>query len=369
MLSAEKPYNYQRMTTYFLGFISFVIIVYILSALRSVLIPFTIAIFLTFLFHPITLYLRQYKIPKWFSLILIIIGIIGVYYLLAQLLILNVQTFISKADFYNRSTNNLLKEILQPFGLSTKEFYDLFQLKMSRFDYSHIFDHLVKTGLFSSLFYILTAILEDVILTLIFWIFMTLGKNNFENKIISAFTTSGELINKNISEIDNQVQQYIFIKTVMSVIMGVLVGITLWLFNVDFATFWGILNFILNFIPSIGPMIATLLPILFGFVQHGVTLNMIIMAVLLNVVHISIGSFVDPHYTGKRMDLSPVFVLFSLIFWGWIWGITGMFLAVPIASIIKIIFSNIDILKPISILLGNSKENSSLVSSIMKLRK
>ena len=75
------------------------------------------------------------------------------------------------------------------------------------------------------------------------------------------------------------------------------------------------------------------------------------------------GNLVEPHYLGRQMDLSPVFVLFSLIFWGWIWGIVGMFLSVPIAAAMKILFSNIEALKPMAVLIGSKTESNDSAES------
>jgi predicted PurR-regulated permease PerM len=102
-----------------------------------------------------------------------------------------------------------------------------------------------------------------------------------------------------------------------------------------------------------GSFIATVGPIITALLQYGFGFTAIAVAALLLISHNIIGNLIEPHYMGRRMDLSPVFVLFSLIFWGWVWGIVGMFLAVPIAASMKIFCSNIKPLKPIAILMGS----------------
>jgi predicted PurR-regulated permease PerM len=129
------------------------------------------------------------------------------------------------------------------------------------------------------------------------------------------------------------------------------------MYGIDFAIVWGLLTFILYYIPNIGSLIATLAPIIVSLLEYGFGFTTISLAVLLVVSHNVIGNLIEPHYLGKQMDLSPVFVLFSLIFWGWIWGIVGMFLAVPIAASMKILFSNIEPLKPIAILMGTKSSD------------
>jgi predicted PurR-regulated permease PerM len=90
-----------------------------------------------------------------------------------------------------------------------------------------------------------------------------------------------------------------------------------------------------------------------AILEYGFGFTTISLSVILLISHNVIGNILEPQLMGKRMDLSPVFVLFSLIFWGWVWGIVGMFLAVPIAAGMKIICGNIEPLKPIAVLMGS----------------
>jgi predicted PurR-regulated permease PerM len=198
-----------------------------------------------------------------------------------------------------------------------------------------------------------SSFMGDMFIALIFWVFMMFGKVKFEERLFVAFGHRNGMVQKNIDNINLQLQSYLIIKTILSLILGIIVTVVLILYGIDFAILWGVLTFILNFIPNIGALIATIGPLVIGLLQYGFGFTIISLTVILLAVHNLIGSFIEPHYLGRRMDLSPVFVLFSLIFWGWIWGIVGMFLAVPIAAMMKILFSNIGPLKPIAVLMGS----------------
>jgi predicted PurR-regulated permease PerM len=128
------------------------------------------------------------------------------------------------------------------------------------------------------------------------------------------------------------------------------------IYGIDFAVIWGLLAFILNYIPNIGSLLATLFPILIALLEYGVGFTSISLSVLLLVAQNVYGNVIEPKFMGEKMDLSPVFILISLIFWGWIWGIVGMFLAVPIGSLLKILCSNIDALKPIAVIISSKAE-------------
>jgi len=345
--------NYIKLTASLLGFISFVVFFYILMALKTILIPVIIAVFLTYLFHPLVLYLLKYRIPKWLSVIIILIFVSGMNYLTGMIIISSLSSFPEKLEIYTKNLSGLVQSLLTPFNITLKEFAEYLNLTIQEYDIGSIFQKLFEAGIFQNLFNSLSGLLGDVFIALIFWIFMILGKDKFEERLYYAFTSNRDIVKKNLDSIDSQLQSYIIIKTIVSLITGIVATVILWIYGIDFAIVWGLLTFVLNYIPNIGSLIATVAPVIVALLEYGFGITTISLAVLLVVSHNVIGNLIEPHYLGKQMDLSPVFVLFSLIFWGWVWGIVGMFLAVPIAASMKILFSNIEPLKPVAIVMGS----------------
>ncbi|HSD63454.1 MAG TPA: AI-2E family transporter, partial [Ignavibacteriaceae bacterium] len=231
-----------------------------------------------------------------------------------------------------------------------------FKIDLRTFDFKTLFERLFQAGVIPDFLNTFSSMMGDLFIALIFWVFMMLGKVKFEDRLAVAFGRRSTMVQENIKNINVQIQSYLIIKTILSLILGALSTVVFLLFGIDFAILWGVLTFILNFIPNIGSLIATIGPIIIALLQYGFGFTVIFLTAILLILHNLVGSIIEPHYLGRRMDLSPVFVLFSLIFWGWIWGIVGMFLAVPIAAVMKILFSNIGPLKPISVLMG-SKTN------------
>jgi predicted PurR-regulated permease PerM len=192
---------------------------------------------------------------------------------------------------------------------------------------------------------------------LIFLVFMLLGKPYFQNKIERAFPNSqGERINQVTVSIASQISRYLSIKVMISAITGILVWLVLWLMGVDFAITWGVLTFLLNFIPTVGSIVATIPPVLLAVVQFYPNLWLAagVLTTLLLIQQV-IGNFIEPKLMGENLNLSPVVILISVVFWGWLWGITGALLSVPIAAALKIVCENIEMLKPISVLMGSGK--------------
>ncbi len=354
-MKAEQisPDKYTKLIAYFLGFITFVLIVFILKSLREILIPFTIAVFLTYLFHPLIDIFAKYKIPKWVTLIFILVILFGIYYLIAVLLVSNFGTFQEKMQLYGENLSGLIQKILSPFNLTLSELSQMLNFKIEEVNVANIFEKLFKAGIIQNLFNSFSSMLGNFFIAMLFWALMMLGKNKFEERLKVAFESRKELVEKNITTINKQLQSYIIIKTITSLITGSIATIILLAYGIDYAIVWGLLTFILNFIPNIGSLVATLFPILISFLEYGFGFTTISLAVLLILNQNIMGNMVEPHYMGLSMDLSTVLVLFSLIFWGWVWGIVGMFLSVPITASIKILFSNIDGLKPLAIIMGS----------------
>ncbi len=355
---------YGKAIAYFLGFISFVLFVYILMALKKILIPVTIAIFLTFLFHPLMEYFKKkLKFPKWLSLILILIFIFGVYYLIGLMVAANFGNFTDKLHTYSANLAVFLQQLLDPFNITVKELGQMMNFRVEQFNFNSVFESLFKTGILQNIFSSFSSMLGDFFISMIFWVFMIMGKTKFEERLKSAFDGKGDLIESYIFSFNTQLQSYITIKTITSFITGTIVTVILWIYGIDFAIFWGLLTFILNFIPNIGSIIATLFPIIISFLEYGFGVRTVSLSVLLILNQNIIGNLIEPHYMGRQMDLSPVFVLFSLIFWGWVWGIAGMFLSVPIAAAVKIFAGSVEPLKPIAVIIGRKavetvKENA-----------
>lgn len=349
-----KPTNNITILTYLVGFIAFVIFVYVLSVLKSMLIPVIIAIFMTYLFYPVLEYCnRKYKIPRWLTVSFLLISMFGLYYLLGLLLVSNYSLFAIRIEFYEKKLIDFVEGILASFNITFKEMGDLLNFRLEKFDAGSIFQGLFKAGVIQGVFNSLTTLLNYLFVSLLFWIFMILGKSKFEQRISFAFKAKGEIVGEILNKINSQLQSYLVIKTIISIITATTVTLILWAYGIDFPIGWGILTFLFNFIPNIGSILISIFPILIALIEYGFGFTSISFAILLFLNQSIMGNIVEPHFLGRQIGLSTVFILFSLIFWGWIWGIVGMFLSVPIAAAMKIIFSNIEPLKPIAIIMGN----------------
>ncbi|MFW5951355.1 MAG: AI-2E family transporter [Gemmatimonadota bacterium] len=147
-----------------------------------------------------------------------------------------------------------------------------------------------------------------------------------------------------------EVQRYLAIKTVISVATGVLVGLWCLLLELDFPLFWGLTAFLLNYVPSIGSVIAAIPAVLLALVQLGSGTALAIAAGYL-AINTLFGNIIEPAVMGRGLGLSPSVVIFSLLFWGFVWGPVGMLLSLPLTMIVKIILEQTE-LRAVAVLLG-----------------
>jgi AI-2 transport protein TqsA len=145
--------------------------------------------------------------------------------------------------------------------------------------------------------------------------------------------------------------RYLKAKVKSSLLLAIPVGLVLWVLGVKFALLWGVLTFLCNFIPYIGTVVAYSLPVAFAFVWFGARWEAVTAAVLLLVCHVASASIIEPFLIGNAVGVSPLVILGSLAFWGLLWGIPGMFLAVPLTAVAILVMANFAQTRPIAKLL------------------
>jgi AI-2 transport protein TqsA len=196
--------------------------------------------------------------------------------------------------------------------------------------------------LFSNAVSEIMNVLSNGLLVLIFTIFMLAGKGRHGSS------------DGNIRyEIESNIKKYTTTMMLTSGLTGLLVGLTLSLLGVDFAWMFGFFAFLLNFIPNIGSVIATLLPVPVVILSSQLSMPARILAILIPaLIQFTVGNIIQPKLMGRSLNLHPVAILLSLIFFGAIWGVIGMFLATPITVVLKILFEKFEYTAPIANLLS-----------------
>ncbi len=199
-----------------------------------------------------------------------------------------------------------------------------------------------------------TSAIGNIFLVLIYVLFLLLEQGTFSKKIKALFPNSErrESILSILSHAQEDIQTYIWIKTLTSTATGIISYAVLKLVGVDFAGFWAFTIFLLNFIPTVGSIIATFFPAMLALIQFGGFVEFFIVLAGVGAVQVVVGNFVEPKLMGNTLNLSPLVVMLSLTLWGSIWGIAGMFLSVPITVILLIVFAHFSKTRFIAVLLS-----------------
>lgn len=205
-----------------------------------------------------------------------------------------------------------------------------------------------------------TTVGITVFLVVIYAGFLLGERGTFPTKISAALTDpdSAAMALRVITDINAQISQYLAVKTLINLILGVLSFSILWLLGVDFALFWAITIALLNYIPYVGSYLGVAFPVILSLGQFASLQTTLILLALLVAAQTWVGNVLEPRWIGRQLNMSPFVVLVALSVWSALWGIPGAILAIPMTSILIIVTSNFDATRFIAILLSERGKTS-----------
>lgn len=195
-------------------------------------------------------------------------------------------------------------------------------------------------------------------MVIVYIIFMFVEQSTFHKKFANLFPSKNQSKKMSfiLSSIDVNMKKYLFMKTLVSAITGILSFAWMFMLDIKFAGIWAFAIFILSYIPTIGAILGCTMPILFALID-GATLNeMILLSLGLIGLQIVLGNIIEPKLTGKTLNLSTLAILINLVFWGLIWGVAGMFFSVPLLVATFVITAQFDSTRWIAVLLSADGE-------------
>jgi predicted PurR-regulated permease PerM len=332
-----------------LGLLVIFAIGFVLREMQSILLPFVIAIFLSIIFGPLVVFLKSRNVPMIISLGLVLLSMALALTLFSSILYSSTESFLREFPKYERRLGLLVTSSFENLAAAASEIgVDLEEIRWQEALQLSSITSAITSGVGT-----LINVFSNITLILLFMMFMLAGSGQLGAKVKSAFPArEANQFSAIISNINSQVRQYLVTKTLISLGTGSLAFLILWLTGVDFALVWGFVAFLLNFIPNIGSIFAVGMPVIVSFLQFDTIARPLLVLILLAVMQTLMGNVLEPRLMAFRLNMSPLVVLVSLIFWGWLWGVWGMVLAVPIMATIKIVFENISTMKPFAVLMS-----------------
>ena len=320
--------NLNKLANYAVIFIALVLLAVVMKTFEQVLRPLAIATLLLFLFTPLAQFSRRKKIPPWITFI----GLATIFVLLLGL-----------GSSFIRMDNLDLENAMPKFQLKISQEGGRILATASRFGFNPDDWTPEKLGRYitqvaMNLLGTIRTVFSETLLALILLMFLIQSRpvifRAVEQKYGKEKVLKLEDTHKKIAE---DIVAYFSTKTAMSLGTALLSGGVLLLFQAKFVSISMLVIFILNFIPIIGSLIAVVIVLLLYGLTFGVSGALVGLALALTAIQVLFGSILEPKITGKRLNMSPILIIISLYVWGWIWGILGMLLSVPLTILIMIV--------------------------------
>ena len=333
--------NPSKPTQILISIAAFVIVVAGMRAAEPILVPFLLSVFIAIISAPLLFWLQKKGIPTPFALLIVIAGVVGIIIGMIALIGTSIDDFTRSLPAYKTRLGELSAGFLAWLAgigivIPAEQLGD-------SFDPGKLMD-LVAGGLSR-----LGGLLKNTFLILITVIFILLEGSTFPNKLRLAFGPGAHF--EHFDNFRVTVNRYLAIKTISSLVTGLVIAAWLAILGVDFPLLWGLLAFLLNYIPTIGSIIAAVPAVLLALVQLGPG-SALLTGIGFLVINLLIGTAIEPRFMGRSLGLSTLVVFLSLVFWGWVLGPVGMLLSVLLTVTLKIALDSYEETRWIAVMLG-----------------
>ena len=335
--------NQRRTTNILLLIIVIPLVFYLLKILSFIFVPLVFSMFIALLFLPLMRWLTKRKLPKVISIFIVILLIFGGLVIGAELIHLSSRQIMSAdADFFVKAEDkitNLMIYLEDVFGLELQS------------DKKILSQFVQKENLGSTVNFLRKS-LTMVLMTAFFVVLLLAESINMHKVLNSTILRQRYSSVKAFMKIEKDLITFIKVKFFVSLLTGIGTGLACLFFDVSFPIFWGLFAFIINFIQMVGSFISVILLSLFAFVELDPTSTLFFFIVAITGVQVLFGGVLEPIFMGKSFSINIISVLVMLMFWGFLWGIPGLIMAIPITVFLKIILDQFPSTKRIAGLLS-----------------
>jgi predicted PurR-regulated permease PerM len=340
----------QRKSPFIIAAAIIIVIAGLMQA-QSIVIPILLSLFISIVCTQPILWLSRKKVPFTLAVFIVLICILLIFTLIGSLIGESLAEFAKDAPKYEDRLKSIFQDIMVQLNQRG------IQIQSDQF--LQVLDPKKIINFSANMVGQLGGIMSNSFMIMLITIFILLEMNGFvlKSKVIEVkHGNSLQFLNK----IGESIRNYLSIKTLVSLLTGILITVYLFIIGVDYAILWGTIAFMLNYIPNIGSIIAAVPTMLLALVQLGVG-GMIWTGIGYLAVNLILGNIVEPKVMGKGLGLSTLVVFLSLVFWGYIFGSAGMFLSVPLTMTIKIILESDKKTGWMAVLLGTEEETKRIL--------
>lgn len=341
--------NERRTTNILLLIIALPVIFYILSLLSFIFIPLSFSMFIAMVFMPLMRWLRKRKIPNSINLVIVVLIILVFFRLAGELVHLSTLEILgSNNDIFDKAEsklNTLITPVEVLFGVERVDGIGVIP---------HYFQKLNVGQKFGESIDVLGKTISMSLMTAFFAILLLAESLNFQVILNTTIIKQRYSSVKVFMQIEKDLLTFIKVKFAMSFFTGLGFTLACLFFDVSFPIFWGLLAFLLNFIQMIGSVVSIVILALFAMVELDTTSVLFFFIITIILVQVIIGGVLEPIFMGKSFKINVITILMMLMFWGFVWGVPGMILSIPITVFLKIIFEQFSRTKVLADLMSGS---------------
>ncbi len=336
-----------RGRTTLLSVAAVIIIIFAMQAAKVLLVPFLLAVFLSLVSVRPLMFMQRQKIPPVVAVLLIVVVMMLILAVFGVIVGTSIAEFTAALPTYQARLDAMMKGFLQFLATRLDGDQPVENL-------GDVIDPGWAMGMAATMLNALRDVLTNTFLIFLTMTFILLEASTFPVKITAAFGGGDEHM-VTFREFLVNLGRYLGIKTVVSLATGVTAWLLTWSVGLDFPLLWGLLAFLLNYIPVIGSIIAAIPPVLLALLQFGpgASAGIGIGYVIINVTYANV---IEPRLMGYGVGISPLVVLLSIVFWGWVFGPVGMLLSVPLTMTLKIALEINEDTRWIAVLLGSGRD-------------
>jgi len=337
-----------------LGFIALVLFGYVCLIGRDIIIPFVVAFFLWYLMNAVARFLGIFRIwhgkplPRRWRMFLSVAMLSLLVTVVTVLVRGNIEDVVREAPKFQASFERILADVFNRLGVAQEP--SLAELAALAKEHMNI-GNLIRAAAG-----LMTGIAGKTAIVIVFIALLLYEQKYFGMKIRRILRRRAVTmrIHRILKVVDVKIQRYVGVKAMVSALDSFLTFIILTFYGVDFAAFWGMMAFFLHFIPYAGSFVAISMPVIITLIQFGDLWTCVLVLATLCASHAMLGHVLDPYLMGNNLNLSPVFIISNLAVCAMIWGVPGMFLAIPLLAVAAITLGQFPQTRPLAVLLSKT---------------
>ncbi|MEQ6168849.1 AI-2E family transporter [Ekhidna sp. MALMAid0563] len=312
---------------------------YLMRELSNLLVPLFFALFFAVLFQPLVQFLERF-FPVSVSIALTTLFTMTIFFFIGFGIFNVIQALIDNSETILDSISNDLRPFINDYTV-------YLGITFKKGELRDLVVEMIQTGQFwsasGSFINSISGMAAELLMTILYFAGLLGAITQYDQTVSYIVGSDNKNKEKSLqvfNRIKDSVGSYIKVKTLVSILTGIAIGLICWFFGIDYALLWGFLAFVLNYIPYIGSLIAIIPPLVLGIIDSSSVSQVLVIFVCLEGVQLIMGNVIEPKLMGDSFSMNTVSVLFGFVFWAFLWGTAGMLLAVPLTFLFKVILEN-----------------------------